>query len=302
MTDPRRETMQLGDGEVSFLEWESEGPKLLFSNATGFNAETYRTLLQLLSGKMHIFATDARGHGFTSLPTTPGIVKDWIVYRNDLVRFLDGLDGKPMILAGHSMGATVSVLAALQRPDLVRGLVLIEPVFAPRLTLWQRLLRALSPSYRTPPLAERAARRRDKFDSPDAIFEAYKGRGAFQTWPDQVLRDYLEGGVFLVDDSNCVRLACAPAWEAETFSSTPFGIISMVGRLQCPVTILYAGQSSTCPDSQAALFARNYKGTRRVRMAKASHFLPMEYPDVARDEIWRMAKMLDIEDSVKIRC
>lgn len=301
MTDPQRETMQLQDGEISFLEWPGTGPRLLFSHATGFNAETYRSLLQPLSDRMHIFATDARGHGFTSLPATPGVAKDWIIYRDDLVRFLDGLDGRPTILAGHSMGATVSVMAALLRPDLVRGLVLIEPVFAPELTLWLRFLRAVSPRRRTPALAERAARRRDTFDSPDAVFEGYKGRGAFQTWPDDVLRDYLEGGVFLLDDGVRVRLACTPAWEAETFSSTPFGVTSIVGPLQCPVTILYAGQSSTCPDSQAALFARNHKGTRRVRIAKASHFLPMEYPDVTREEIWRMAKMLDVEENVKIR-
>ena len=289
MSEPQRETMKLWDGEVSYLEWENAGPSLLFSHATGFNAETYRALLQPLSEKMHIYAADARGHGFTSLPATPCLAANWTIYRDDTVRFLDGLDGRPMILAGHSMGATASVLAALLRPDLVRGLVLIEPVFAPKLTLRLRILRALSARHRTPALAERAARRRDTFDSLDAAFAAYKGRGAFQTWPDEIVHDYLKGGLLPVEDNERVRLACAPAWESETFSSTPFGVTGMASRLQCPVTILYAGRSPTCPDSEAARFARNHRGTRRLRIAKATHFLPMEFPDVVRNEILRLA-------------
>src|SRR6202012_4510086 len=130
------------------------GPPLLFSHATGFNAETYRSLLQPLSDRMHIYAADARGHGFPSLPATPGLAKDWIIYRDDMVRFLDGFDGRPMVLAGHSMGATTSVLAALHRPALVRALVLIEPVFMPAKWSWAYLQRALRGNKN--PLAERA--------------------------------------------------------------------------------------------------------------------------------------------------
>lgn len=300
MTVPQRETMQLPDGEVSVLEWPAEGPRLLFSHATGFNAETYRSLLQPLSDKIHVLAPDARGHGFTSLPAIAGMAKNWTIYRDDLVRFLDGLDGKPIILAGHSMGATVSVLTALLRPHLVRGLVLIEPVFAPAQSLGRKIMSALPFKQRIPDMAERASRRRDTFESFDAAFDSYKGRGAFKTWPDEILRDYLKGGLFPAGEGR-VRLACVPAWEAQTFASAPYGITSMVQRLQCPVTILYAGESNTCPDSEAARFRRNHKGTRRVRVNKASHFLPMEYPDITRDEILRMAKMLDVEENVKIR-
>ncbi|HEY5337883.1 MAG TPA: alpha/beta hydrolase, partial [Rhizomicrobium sp.] len=66
---------------------------------------------------------------------------------------------------------------------------------------------------------------------------------------------------------------------------------SMVGRLRCPVTIIYGGLSNTCSDAEAARFARNHAGTRRVRVAKATHFLPMEYPDVVRSEIARIARI-----------
>ena len=45
----------------SQVEWAAHAPALLFSHATGFNAQTYHTLLQPLSDKFHIYATDQRG-------------------------------------------------------------------------------------------------------------------------------------------------------------------------------------------------------------------------------------------------
>jgi pimeloyl-ACP methyl ester carboxylesterase len=292
MNEPQRETMKLWDGEVSYLEWALRAPALLFSHATGFNAQTYRSLLQPLSDRFQIYATDARGHGFTSLPALPGTAKDWTIYRDDMVRFLDGLDGRPMILAGHSMGATTSMMAALHRPDLVRALVLIEPVFVPAKWNWVHVRRRLQFWKGDDGLADRAARRRDTFDSLESAEEAYRGRGAFRTWPPAMLNDYVKGGFLPVEYDPRVHLACKPAWEAETFRSTPFGVTSLATRLRCPVTIIYGGLSNTCSDAEARRFAQNHAGTRRVRIGKATHFLPMEYPDVVRSEIARIARIM----------
>ena len=288
MSQPERETMKLWDGEMSYIEWGCAGPSLLFSHATGFNAETYKMLLQPLSDRFHIYAIDQRGHGFTSLPTEEGLAKDWIIYRDDLVRFLDGLDGRPMILAGHSMGATVSLMAALLRPDLVRGLVLIEPVFMPGSRFHGLLARWRLARRGDPDLAERAARRRDTFESLEFVENGYRGRGAFQSWPDQMVHDYLKGGLLPTEDGK-VKLACAPAWESQTFRMAPRGVAQTVRGLKCPVTLIHAGQHSTCSLQEALRFRRLHKHTRRVFIEKATHFLPMEYREAVQKEIARMA-------------
>jgi pimeloyl-ACP methyl ester carboxylesterase len=288
MSQPLRETMKLWDGEVSYLEWTGAGPSLLFAHATGFNAETYRMLLQPLSDRFHIYGIDQRGHGFTSLPTEEGLAKDWIIYRDDMVRFLDGLDGRPMILAGHSMGATVSLMAALLRPDLVRGLILIEPVFMPGSRFHWLLARWRMAKRGDPDLAERAAKRRDTFESLEFVERGYRGRGAFKSWPDQMVHDYLKGGLLPTEDGQ-VRLACAPAWESQTFRMAPRGVTQAVRGLKCPVTLIHAGLNSTCPEIEALRFVKNHRRTRRVFIEKATHFLPMEYLNVVQKEIARMA-------------
>lgn len=281
-----RKSVQLPDGAISYLEWGSDGPALHFAHANGFNALTYRTLLEPLADRSQIFASDLRGHGMTTLPAQPGMAKGWRIYRDDLARFLEMLPQRRLVLAGHSMGATASVMLAALRPDLVRGLVLVEPVFVPTLlSAFGKLAMKFGVVPRGYDLVEKAARRREFFPSVGAAFAAYHGRGIFKLWPDAQLRDYLEGGLLPTDDGQ-VRLACAPKWEAEDFRETAQFVPYLARQIVCPVTLLHGDQpGSTCRDSQVAIFQRRKPDTRVVKVLGAGHFLPMEMPDLVREEI-----------------
>jgi len=286
MIEPVRIHLPISDGAISCLAWETTGPLLHFAHATGFNAETYRSIVAPLAERFRIAASDQRGHGFSSLPVRPGLAEGWTVYRDDLVQILDRL-GQPAILSGHSMGATVSLMAAAQRPNRVLGLVLLEPVTIPAMARLLRVWTRATGRNPGPDLAQRAAQRRATFPSFEAALAAYTGRGAFRSWPTAIVADYLRGGLVENASRDGVRLACAPAWEAETFRSTPFGTASLVRHVKCPITVLHGSIGSTCVDSEAALFAR--AGARVVKIDGASHFLPMEFSARVREEIVRLA-------------
>ena len=98
-----------------------------FAHATGFNAETYRGLLDDLHASLDVYLMDARGHGRSTAVADPKRLRSWRPYREDLEAFVETLR-QPLVLAGHSMGATVSLELAAARPNLVKGLVLIDPV------------------------------------------------------------------------------------------------------------------------------------------------------------------------------
>lgn len=80
---------------------------------------------------------DYRGHGESSGAFTDGTVGLW---RDDTLLVLDKKIEGPVVLVGSSMGAWVALLAALARPDKVRGLVLIAPAvdFTEEL-VWRRM-------------------------------------------------------------------------------------------------------------------------------------------------------------------
>ncbi len=101
MTVPRDvSSSRLGDGDA---------PLLHFAHANGFNAETCRGLLAPLSGRLRIVASDARGHGRTTLPATSGLQQGWTIFRDDLIAVLDLIAQEGAILAGHSRAATASL-------------------------------------------------------------------------------------------------------------------------------------------------------------------------------------------------
>ena len=290
-TEPRRVEFQLKDGALSALEFgdPSRPVDILFAHANGFNAQTYRTVLAPLAERFRILAVDQRGHGFSTLPADPKGRKSWRDLQADLAALIDQLPASPLILSGHSMGGAASIMAAAIRPDRVKALVLFDPVVMSLPISLQALLPGASPGlYMKTPIATRALARRDVFPDREAIIAAYRGRGAFKSWPDEILRDYVTGGVRDRADGQ-VELACAPAWEASNFSAMANTIWSLAGRVRAPMTIFRAEHGSTCRIGDGRLFLRGNPGSTTTTVDGASHFLPMERPELVREALTKAA-------------
>ena len=288
MTGGSRSWLETSRGAFSALFWEAApgSPSrlpLVFSHATGFNAQTYAPLLGPLAGERPLVAVDARGHGLTDLPADPGALSDWEPYVDDLQAVVAALGGRAH-LAGHSLGAVVGLRLAARWPAGVASVTLLEPVMPSPLVC--ALLRgAVAVGLRERlPLVEQARRRRARFESREAMVRAYTGRGAFTTWPAPWIEAYVAGGA--VDDAEGgVALACAPAWEAATFAATPYDSWAALAALQVPVAILYGGRSTTFSRRSERAALRRQPGALVERIDRATHFLPMERPDEARGQM-----------------
>lgn len=67
---------------------------------------------------------DYSGHGQSEGRFEDGTISAW---REDTLAVIDALTEGPLVLVGSSMGGWVALLAALARPERVKGLVLIAP-------------------------------------------------------------------------------------------------------------------------------------------------------------------------------
>ncbi|WGM41071.1 alpha/beta hydrolase [Caulobacter sp. NIBR1757] len=269
-----------GDGVMTGIEMGPEGRPidLVFCHANGFNALTYRTLLSPVAEAGHrVLAIDMRGHGRCELEADPGDGHgSWANFGSDLIGLLETLEVPPAVVAGHSMGGTSGLVAAGLRPDLLGRLVLLDPV-----VMREDVARTLGETAGSSPLAIGALRRRNQFDSREAAYDAYLGRGAFRTWPAAMLADYLADGL-VPNEAGGFRLACAPAWEAANFSAREHRPWPGFFDSTCPIRILKAEIASTCQvdDRMDELTA-----TGRITVETipgTSHFLPMEVPDLVR--------------------
>jgi len=288
--EPRRRFIAIesraGAGEMAALDFgPSDRPfDVIFLHANGFNAMTYRSVLGPLSAGLRILAVDQRGHGVSRLAAEPEGRRSWRDFRDDLVALLDALAQPPVVLSGHSMGGTVSLMAAAVRPNAVSSLVLFDPVIMPPLVaLYAHAPWASGQLWKRLPIAQGAMRRRNTFDSREAAFNAYKGRGAFKTWPDGVVADYVAGGFIDLPDGK-VALACAPEWEASSFAAHGHNPWAALRKIKAPVRILKAEKGSTCR-GRVDEFKRRKRDLRIETVPGSTHFLPMERPDLVRDAL-----------------
>lgn len=266
-------------GPVSALA-AGHGPRLHFAHATGMNAALYGRLLAPLADDFAVIASDARGHGFTGLDRDPAHLASWDDFAADLNRLLDVIDaGGHWLLAGHSMGAAVSLLAAAAQPGRVAGLVLVDPAMLPFDIAAMVRAGADIPN----PMADQAARRRGQFPSRADAYAAYHGRGVFKSWADADLEAYLDGG--LIETGDGVALACAPAFEAATFRAVSPRIEPALAAIACPFILLAGEHGSTVRDAELAQFAAHPMCLRAERIAGTSHFLPLEQPELVRAAI-----------------
>ena len=261
-----------GPGFMSALDF---GPRerpieLVFLHANGFNALTYRAILAPLVRERRILAVDQRGHGASTLATEVAGRRDWLDLRDDLLALLEALDLSDVVLAGHSMGGTVSILANAPAAGRARELVLFDPV----------IMSGQPPLGRgegdRSGMVEAARRRRTLFPDRAAAMDAYRGRGAFRTWPADMLADFVNGG-FVEDSGGGVRLACSPAWEASGYAAQDHDVLGALARSIRPTRILKAEIDSTCRIEAAP----QWPLVEIEVVAGASHFLPMERPELA---------------------
>ena len=286
---PERDEFRATDGaDIALWRWPQSKarPTLHWAHATGFHGRLYHPLLDELATDVNVLAWDMRGHGASAGAANLSTFRGWETYYRDLIALLECLD-EPVWLAGHSIGATTSIMAAARRPDKVLGLVLAEPVIMDPmqgLKLW--LTKLLRQSQRLS-LAAGAARRRRVFQSHAAALENYRGRGGFKTWPEAWLNAYVQHA--FVPQGDQVQLACAPEWESTTFAHTEHNPWPGIRQLRCPVIALAAERGSTfSPKAQKRLKALLPSADVRV-LEGTTHFLPMEQKDIVRDAILQLA-------------
>ena len=127
---PERDEFRATDGaDIALWRWPQSKarPTLHWAHATGFHGRLYHPLLDELATDFNVLAWDMRGHGASVGAANLSTFRGWETYYRDLIALLECLD-EPVWLAGHSIGATTSIMAAARRPDKVLGLILAEPV------------------------------------------------------------------------------------------------------------------------------------------------------------------------------
>jgi pimeloyl-ACP methyl ester carboxylesterase len=120
------EYVQLGEVKTWYDEHGSGDPLVLLHGGL-VDARWFEPNLPPLAERFHVYTPERRGHGHT--PDVPGPIT-YQLMADDTIAFLETVVAEPADLVGHSDGAFVAMLVAMQRPELVKRLVMISGGFS----------------------------------------------------------------------------------------------------------------------------------------------------------------------------
>ena len=255
---------------IHFRQWGGSPAEALLLHCSLAHSGAWSGVAGFLSGSS-LFAPDLPGHGRSG---------DWDG-REDIhgltarvVTALAAAQSAPdgLHLIGHSFGATVALRVALERPELVRSLVLIEPV------LFAAARAAEGPAfaqYMTDRAAFIAALHSGDRDAATRLFHAEWGTGQPYEAMADAHRSYLRD-----------RIGLIPAIDDVVFNDAAGMLTYMrLESLGVPVLLISGTQSPPVIGEIQAELARRLPQVRHLHVAGAGHMVPITHPGPVAEAI-----------------
>jgi pimeloyl-ACP methyl ester carboxylesterase len=235
-------------------------PTVLFVHGAGMDHSVWT--LQARHVAFHLgnaLSLDLPGHGRSVGPPLTSIeaLADW------LSALLDGLEGEPVCLVGHSMGALICLQAAAKLGDRIAGLSLLGA--APAMPVHPALLDAAA--------ADQLLAREliaDWGHGPIGRIGGNAAPGGWLTGHAVALLTRAPQGVLHQD-----LMAC------NSFE----GALSAAARVACPTLVIAGSEDRMTPAKAGAALAEALPGAELTILPGAGHMMMVEQPDETLDAL-----------------
>lgn len=237
-------------GEMHYqVDGAARGPIVLFANSLGTDLRLWDAVLPLLPQGLRYVRYDKRGHGLSDVGSA-GRIAD---YADDAAALIGALGAAPVVFVGLSIGGLIAQTLAVQRPELVRALVLSNT--AARLGTvesWQARIEAVN--------------RGGLRSIADGVMErwfapAFRASAALALWRNMLIRTPAEGYI-----AACKALAAADQTEATS-------------RLRLPALLIGGSEDGASPPAQLQATAALIPGARCHIIPGAGHLPCVEAPE-----------------------
>lgn len=185
---------------------------------------------------------------------------------------------EPVYGVGHSLGGYLNYLAAVQRPDLFRGIVLLDaPIIGPfRGTMLGAVKRLGIVDRVTPAGATRD--RRSTWPTREEAKAHFRSRPLFRNFAEECLDDYVKHGLLHEHE---FRLKIDPAIEYQIYRTIPHDMMRHLPKLRVPAVFIGGERSDVVRRVRLA----GMKPKFRLRRVPGGHLFPFERPREAARSI-----------------
>jgi pimeloyl-ACP methyl ester carboxylesterase len=251
-------------------------PPLLLVHGFGASTDHWRKNIADLQQDFPVWAIDLLGFGRSSKPNWQYSGNLW---RDQLTEFIKEKIGKPVVLAGNSLGGYACLCVAAESPDWVKGVVLLNsagpftdtnPLGAKPLNPFQKALRNLAQSIIRQPWASYG------------LFQLVRRKSRIRQTLMQVYLDKTAVTDRLVEE--IYRPSCdrgAPQVFASVFS-TPQGakVDELLAKMTCPLLLLWGEADPWMNSSARSQKFREHYTQITEHFLRAGHCPHDERPDL----------------------
>ncbi|MGH3430756.1 MAG: alpha/beta fold hydrolase [Mycobacteriales bacterium] len=236
-----------------------DGPSVVLLHGLAGHADEWAHTASWLTGRCRAVALDARGHGRSErLPAD--VTRDSLVA--DAVFVIERLGLQPVVVVGQSVGGLTALSLAARRPELVRGLVLVDASPAGGGEDVDDAVNATAGALREWPVPFRSRQ------GAQAFFAERFGAGlAAEAWTNGL--EHREDGWrprfdVAVMAQTLRQAISSPSWEEWE-------------RIACPTLVVRAGNGVVESEIATEMIER-LPGARLVELHDAAHDLHLDRP------------------------
>lgn len=245
-----------------FYREAGSGPGVVCIHCNASSSSQWRPLMDRLAPRHRVLAPDTHGAGRG--PVWPG---NRALTLQDEVALLEPVfarAGEPFALIGHSYGAAVALLAALQQPERVRALVLYEPTLFGLIDAASPMPNAADGIRQAVALAAAALARGDRSAAGEVFIDYWMGEGAWFAKPE-AQRSAIEAAVVNVQ-----------GWGSALFGdSTP---LAAFRALKIPVLLMQGSETTPSARAVATLLAGTLPRVETLTLQGLGHMGPATHP------------------------
>jgi pimeloyl-ACP methyl ester carboxylesterase len=252
-------------------EGKQDGPVLVLIHGSNASLHTWEQWVGILGKDYRIISLDLPGHGLTG--NNPAGVYDSASYVRVVDRLLTKLNVDKAVIGGNSMGGGVSWAYALEHPEKVEALLLVDASGQPyarsgKTPLGFRLMRM--------PVIKEAAR----FIAPRSIFESsVKTSMSVQSEIDDKLIDrYWELNRYPGNRNATMQRF------SNSKSMVP-GTKERLSTIKVPVLILWGAEDNLIPVTAAKWFAEAMPQAKLIIYPNVGHIPMEEIPQKSANDV-----------------
>ena len=237
-------------------------PTLVFSNSLGTDFRIWRDVIVRLAGEVAIVTYDLRGHGLSDVgegdAAPPYAMADHV---GDLANLLDHLGAETSVIVGLSVGGAIAQGLAVERPDLVSGLVLAGTA-----------ARFQDDAYWNDRIEKVEA------DGLPAFAPAVIDRWFGATYKAEAMKE--GGGAALAGWRNMVARQPERGYLGTAHALRDFDGRTALSEITQPAIAIAGENDLSCPPADMIRLAKSMPDCRYEEIKGAGHILPVENPEL----------------------